>query len=390
MKKTKLTMMGLSVAVILSLGACANEANNNEPADNQSDRPAGELVNSEKLNYHVDTLSNDLKNPWGIAFLPDNKILVTERAGEIRIFENGELSDEKVGGVPEVYANGQGGLLDIIVHPDYDNNGWIYLTYAKPGDNGGGTTLARTKLDGNSFSEFEELFSVDPFIDSRVHFGSRIAFDGKGHVFVSTGERGTKDNAQTLENHHGKVLRLNEDGSVPDDNPFVDEANAKPEIWTYGHRNVQGMVYDADSDILWAHEHGPQGGDEINIVEKGNNYGWPKVTHGIDYDGSIISEESEMEGITPAIHFWDPSIAPCGMALVTSDKFPEWKGNLLVGALSFQHVARVSLSGKEYEGEEKLLDGVGRVRAVAESPDGYIYVATEEPGMLLKLSPENN
>jgi aldose sugar dehydrogenase len=231
----------------------------------------------------------------------------------------------------------------------------------------------------------QELFVVSPFISSGMHFGSRIAFDGKGYVFLSTGERGNKSNAQNLGTHNGKIMRLHDDGRVPSDNPFVNTPNAKPEIWTYGHRNVQGMVYDKATGTLWAHEHGPRGGDEINIIEKGKNYGWPITTYGIDYDGSIISDIKEKEGIQSPVYTWTPSIAPCGMTIVSTDKYKGWKGNLLVGALAGQHVARVELSGNKVVKEEKLLNGMARVRQVAEGPDGFIYVLTESPGMLLKL-----
>jgi glucose/arabinose dehydrogenase len=324
-----------------------------------------------------------------MVFLPDNRILITERAGSIRIVQDGKLLDEKVQGVPAVHSQGQGGLMDIKLHPDYDENGWIYFTYSKPGQGGAATAFARAKLQGNSFTDLVDLFVAEPYVDSNVHFGSRIAFDGNGHVFVSTGERGTKPNAQDLSNHYGKILRFNEDGSVPNDNPFVNDSNAKPEIWTYGHRNVQGMVYDLQNNLLWAHEHGPKGGDEINLIKKGNNHGWPLVTFGVDYDGTVISDKREMEGVEKPVHYWDPSIAPCGMAIVTSDRFPNWKGNLLVGALAHQHVARVEINNRKYVAEEKLLDQVGRVRAVSESPDGYIYVATEGTGLFLKLIPAN-
>ncbi len=378
------------LAASLLLSCNESDLNQNVSETPEQNAPAtGEVTKSEQENFVVDTLSNELSNPWGIAFLPDGKILVTEKAGEIRIFKDGALLPEKMTGVPEVFASGQGGLLDIKTHPDYADNGWIYITYSKPGEGGAATAMIRGKIDGNALVQTEELFRAQPYIKSGHHFGSRIAFDGKGHVFVSTGERGTKPNAQNLENHYGKVIRLNEDGSVPNDNPFVNTPKAKPEIWSYGHRNVQGMVYDDASNTLFAHEHGPKGGDEINIVLPGKNYGWPVITYGIDYDGSTISEISEKEGLEQPIHYWDPSIAPCGMAIVTSNKFPNWKGDLLIGALSHTHVVRVELDNKTFAGEEKLLEGVGRVRAVAESPDGFIYVATESPGMLLKLSPTN-
>jgi aldose sugar dehydrogenase len=339
--------------------------------------------------FVVDTITKDLSNPWGIAFLPDGRILVTERSGEIRIIENGTLSATKIENVPAVYANGQGGLLDIKLHPDFANNGWIYLTYAKPmGNDAGATTLARTKLDGNKFVDFQELFTAQPAVNSGAHFGSRIAFDGKGYIFFSSGERGTKENAQNLGNHLGKVLRLHEDGKVPADNPFVNQSGAKAEIWSYGHRNPQGLVYDLETGTLWEHEHGPKGGDELNIVVKGKNYGWPVITYGIDYDDTPITDKTQMEGMEQPITYWVPSIAPCGMTMVKGDKFKQWKNNLLVGALSHQLIARVVIEDGKYKSQEKLLEKVARVRAVAESPDGDIYVATEGPGMLLKLTKE--
>jgi aldose sugar dehydrogenase len=364
--------------------ACAEKDN-----DAQSQTPAVDqqkVVSSAKHKFVLDTLTSDLNNPWGIAFLPDGRILVTEREGEIVVLKDGK-TEGKLENVPAVYAQGQGGLLDIQLHPEYASNGWIYLTYAKPGAGGGGTTLSRAKLDGNKLVDLQELFTAQPFSSSGAHFGSRIVFDGNGYVFISSGERGTMENAQNLGNHLGKIIRLHDDGKVPTDNPFVKTTGAKPEIWSYGHRNPQGMVYDKATGTLWAHEHGPKGGDELNVVVKGKNYGWPKITYGINYDGNIISDKNTMEGMEQPVTYWVPSIAPCGMAMVTSDKFPQWKNNLLVGALAFQHVARVELEGTKYVSQEKLLDKIARVRAIAEHADGSIYVATESPGMLLKISP---
>ncbi len=335
----------------------------------------------------VDTILKGLQNPWGMAFLPDGRILITEREGEILIVKNGVLQRERVHGVPQVFSRGQGGLLDIVLHSNYKQNGFIYISYSKPGNGGATTTVSRAKLNGNNFTQLQEIFSVSPYISSNVHFGSRIVFDGKGYMFISTGERGTKQNAQDLRTHNGKVIRLHDDGRVPADNPFVKTAGAKPEIWTYGHRNIQGMVYDAATNTLWTHEHGPRVGDEVNIEEKGKNYGWPVVTHGIDYNGSVISNLKEKAGIQPPVHVWTPSIAPCGMTLVTSNRYPNWKGNLLVGALAYKHVARLEVRNKKVVREEKLLDRIGRVRAVSQAPDGYIYVLTEGPGMFLRLTP---
>ncbi len=348
----------------------------------------GKVTESEKQKFGVDTIATELTNPWGIAFLPDGRILITERAGEIRIVKDGKLLAEKIGNVPAVFANGQGGLLDIKLHPDYASNGWIYLTYAKPGEGGGGTVVARAKLEGNNLANLEELFTALPLLGSGAHFGSRIVFDGKGYIFFSSGERGTKENAQDLTNHLGKILRLHEDGKVPTDNPFVNTPGAKPEIWSYGHRNPQGLVYANATETLWDVEHGPMGGDELNRVEKGKNYGWPIITYGMNYDSTAITDITQKEGMEQPVFFWKPSIATCGLVLVTSEKYPEWKGNLLVGALAKQHVARVELDAQgKFVKQEKLLENIGRVRAVEQSPDGYLYVATETPGMLLKLIP---
>ncbi len=372
------------VAAAITVSACSQQENTKE-ATTIAD--PSRIVKSVKQDFVIDTITNELKNPWGITFLSDGRILVTERAGEIRIIQDGKLLDEKIEGVPAVFAHGQGGLMDIVRHPDYDNNGWIYFSFAKPGDNGGGTTIARAKVEGNKLTDLQELFSAQPFTDAGVHFGCRIAFDKDGYMFFSSGERGTKENSQNLGNHLGKVLRLHDDGRVPSDNPFVNQKGAKPEIWSYGHRNPQGLVYDQTTNTLYDVEHGPKGGDELNKVEKGKNYGWPVITWGIDYDGKPISDIQEKDGLEQPLRYWVPSIAPCGAAIVTSDKYPNWKNNILVGALAHTHVARVEMESEKYVAEEKLLDKLGRVRAVAQSPDGFIYVATENPGLLVKITP---
>ncbi len=384
MKKMKLLSLGIVCLLIIS---CADK--NAETNMNSRDSNNANQANRVAVKVSADTIVTGLQNPWGMAFLPDGRVLITERAGTIRIVKDGKLQPENVQNVPAVYANGQGGLLDITLHPDYNQNGWIYFSYSKPGSGGSSTTLTRAKLNGNAFTDLQELFVVKPFVGSGVHFGSRIVFDGNGYVYVSTGERGTKTNAQDLSNHNGKVMRLHDDGRVPSDNPFVNTPNTQPEIWCYGNRNIQGMVYDKANNILWAHEHGPRGGDEINIIQKGKNYGWPVTTHGIDYSGSIISNDKEKEGIEPPVHVWTPSIAPCGMTLVTSDRYRGWKGNLLVGALAGQHIARVEVDGNKTKGEEKLLNGMARFRAVTEAPDGYIYAVTESPGMFIRLTPQD-
>lgn len=381
MKKIPLLFTMLLASMLI---ACSN--NEKEAVQNQSETAQEDSAQA-KVNFVVDTITNELSVPWGMAFLPDGRILVTEKSGEIRIVDNGELLDEKIQGVPEVRNQGQGGLLDIHLHPDFATNGWLYLTYAKAVKGGAVTALARAKLDDTKLVDLEEIFITNPVVNSSHHFGSRIAFDNDGYLFVTVGDRGTKENSQSLSNDHGKVHRLMDDGSIPEDNPFVDSADAEPSIWSYGHRNEQGLYYDKDSGILWEHEHGPKGGDELNIVVKAKNYGWPIITYGIDYDGSTISEISEKEGMEQPVHYWDPSIAPSGLTMVKGDLFPEWKDNLLIGALAHRHVTRVVLDGEEFKEKEILLKDVGRVRAVSQSPEGYIYVAVEGPGMLLRLSP---
>lgn len=341
--------------------------------------------------FVVDTLTAELRNPWGMAWLPDGRMLITERGGEIRIIENDRLLEEKISGVPEVYARGQGGLLDIKLHPDYANNGWIYLSYSSPNPDGNGahTAVLRARLEGTSLVDQEKLFQAGPYSTSGVHYGSRIVFDDQGYMFVSVGERGAMENAQNLGNHSGKIHRLHDDGRIPEDNPFGNESGAVASIWSYGHRNPQGMIRDAATGSIWAHEHGPRGGDELNLVERGKNYGWPVISYGINYNGTVLTELTEKEGMEQPIHQWTPSIAPCGMALYTGDQFPEWKGNLFVGALAFRYVARVVLDGDRFVEEEKLLDKVGRVRAIEQGPDGNLYIATEGPGMMLRLRPAN-
>jgi len=370
----------LSIAVLAALFSC-------NPPNKYSEMP---ITHSEKLDFYVDTLTSQLKNPWGMVFLPDGRMLITERGGEIRIMKDGKLLEEKIQGVPQVVARGQGGLLDIQLHPDYTNNGWIYLSYSKPveGDTTAGTAIARAKLEGNNLVQLEVLFQALPIARTYHHYGSRIVFDGNGFMYFSSGERGTKENSQNLANHMGKIIRLHDDGKVPTDNPFVGNAEAKPEIWSYGHRNPQGLYYDKPTGILWANEHGPKGGDELNIVEKGKNYGWPVITYGINYNGTIITEDKEKKGMEQPVHYWVPSIGPCGMEMVTSDKYPNWKGNFLIGSMSFQFLSRVEMDGKKFVKEEKLMEKVGRVRAIRQGPDGYLYVATELPGKILKLVPK--
>ena len=344
---------------------------------------------TEKLLIKVDTVHSGLENPWGMTWLADGRMLVTERKGEILIFKDDKFTGEKIQGLPPVHNVNQAGLLDIAVHPKHAENGWIYIAYAKHfEDSTGATTIMRFKLDGNTAVNQEELIVAGPSWKGGRHFGSRIVFDSEGYLYFSNGDKGNIPmNAQNLNNAHGKVHRIMDDGTIPSDNPFTDSLGNVSSIWSYGNRNPQGLYFDKANNRLWEVEHGPMGGDELNIIEKGKNYGWPVITYGINYDGTPITEITEKEGMEQPVHYWVPSIATCGLTVVTSDRYPTWKGNVLVAALAKQHIARVELDGTTYVGEEKLLQDIGRVRQVAESPDGYIYAITELTGLVIKLLP---
>ncbi len=342
---------------------------------------------SEQLEFYVDTLATGLQNPWGLAFLPDGRILIAERPGTLRVWQNGQLNQEGISGLPPVWAHGQGGLLDVVLHPDFENNQLIYLVHAMRGENGGSTAISRGRLEGNQLTGTETIFHARPHTEAGHHFGSRLVFDGNGYMFSTIGDRGRMHTAQDLGSHNGTVIRLYEDGSVPADNPFVGQEGALPEIWSYGHRNIQGMQLHPETGQLWTHEHGPQGGDEINLIHPGLNYGWPEVTHGINYDGSIITTDTTRAGMEDPILHWTPSIAPCGLSFVSSDKYPGWQGDMLVGALVAQHIHRVTFSGTQVLSTEKLLEGFARFRDIRQGPDGYIYVLTEQPGLFIRITP---
>jgi aldose sugar dehydrogenase len=342
---------------------------------------------TDKMTFKVDTLYTSFQNPWGMAWISEGRMLVTERKGEILIFKDDKYTGQKIQGLPAVYANGQAGLLDITVHPNYGQNGWIYIAYAKPVTGGGATTVARFKLNGNTVAEFEDLIITTPAWNGGTHYGSRIVFDNQIFLYFTNGERGSQNNAQNLSNSHGKIHRIHDDGRIPNDNPFINTPNAVKSIWTYGNRNPQGMIYDKANNRIWSVEHGPMGGDELNLIEKGKNYGWPEITYGKNYNGTPVSNSTEKEGMEQPVKYWTPSIATCGMTLVTSDLYPAWKGNFLVAALAGTHISRVEMNGVRATGEEKLLPGIGRVRQVSQSPEGYIYAVTEGTGLLIKLKP---
>lgn len=331
---------------------------------------------------------DDLQIPWGFTFLSDGSMLITEKNGDLIRFINGKKT--KIDNAPKIYQRGQGGLLDIELHPDYEKNGWIYLSYASPeGDNkGGNTAIMRAKLEGNKLVQNEVLYKAVPNTTKGQHFGSRIVFDDNGYLFFSIGERGDRDiNPQDITRDGGKIYRLHDDGRVPRDNPFVGKSGAKTAIFSYGHRNPQGLSKHPTTGKIWDNEHGPRGGDEINIIEKGANYGWPVITYGINYSGTPITDKTATDGMEQPIHYWVPSIAPSGMVFITSDNYKGWKGSLLVGSLAFQYLERLELNGTKVTRREKLLDGEGRVRSIEEGPDGLIYVGVEGKG-IYKLVPK--
>ena len=384
MKTLKNLSFVLGGSLILGFSSCSNNTQLEEKVE-----PSTYAVVSDKLTFPVHTLFTEFENPWGMTWLPDGRMLVTEKKGEILVFKDDKFTGEKLTGVPAISDVNQAGLLDIAVHPKYAENGWIYMSYAKKQDKGEVLVIARAKLNGNALEGLEEVFVCGPEWEGGRHFGSRIIFDNDGYLFFSNGDKGSRPaNAQELDNDHGKIHRIYDDGRIPEDNPFVGTAGASPSIWTYGNRNPQGMIYDKANNRIWAVEHGPKGGDELNLIEKGKNYGWPVITYGIDYDGTILTELTEKEGMEQPVTYWVPSIATCGIAIVTSDRYPEWKGNILVGGLAGMQIARVELDGTKYVGQETLLKDIGRVRQVSESPNGYIYAVTEATGLLVKLIPQ--
>lgn len=354
---------------------------------------AQETVTSDQEKFVLETVAEGLSHPWGLAFLPDGAMLVTERRGQLRLVSPEGQIGEPITGLPQIEAGKQGGLLDVTLHPQFAENRLVYVSFTEPGEGGNSTAVARGQLsgDGRALTQVETIFSQKPKIGNMMHFGSRIVFDGKGHIFITTGERfgeRYRTQAQKLNSHLGKIVRLNEDGSVPRDNPFVDTPGALPEIWSYGHRNVQAAAMNPEHSTLWEIEHGPRGGDEINIVEAGKNYGWPVISFGVNYDGTPVgSGKSKAPGMEQPIHQWTPVIAPSGMMFYSGAAFPEWKGDLFVGGLSATSLVRVELDGNQVAGEERLLTDLGfRIRDVAEGPDGSIYVITDESdGHILRL-----
>ncbi|MFK8105480.1 MAG: PQQ-dependent sugar dehydrogenase [Saprospiraceae bacterium] len=341
--------------------------------------------------YHrlrVEEVITDLEVPWGIKVTKNGTIFFTERQGTLKCRQpDGTLFT--IEGTPKVNAANQGGMLDVALHPDFEKNQLLYLSYSKiNSDDSDLTTTAvlRAKLVGKELTEQQDIFEALPYTTKRHHYGSRLVFDAEGLLYISVGDRGNRDrNPQYLDNGCGKIHRVHDDGRIPMDNPFYGKEGIVASIWTYGNRNPQGLVYDVLTQKIWAHEHGPKGGDELNLVKKGKNYGWPEVSYGINYNGTRFTDITEKEGIEPPLTFWTPSIAPSGMALVLGTNYPAWQGNILTGSLRFDYVSRIKMEGNKVLEEEKILEDIGRVRAIEMGADGFLYLGVEDPGRILKI-----
>ncbi|MEX2177710.1 MAG: PQQ-dependent sugar dehydrogenase [Gemmatimonadaceae bacterium] len=388
MTRTLLTMRSVLVFSTLATAASAAAA---QPA----------VHPSTFHDYRIVTVAEGLRNPWSIAFLPGGDMLVTERAGRLRIVRNGRLLADSVPGLPVIRTGGQGGLLDVVPHPGFATNRLLYISYSKPNaDSSEGTTaVVRARFENDRLTNVQEIFEAKVWSRGRGHHGSRLAFDANGFLFISLGDRQVAPAgnleahpSQDLSNHFGAIVRLHEDGRVPADNPFVGQAGALPEIWSYGHRNVQGMVIHPGTGDVWATEHGPQGGDELNLIQRGKNYGWPVVGFGVNYrSGAAIHSGTHRDGMEPPVKVWVPSIATSGLLLYTGDAFPRWKGNLFSGGMAGEQLARLTLDGRRVMSEETLVHRLGRIRDVRQGPDGFIYLAIDhrqgEPTAVVRLEP---
>jgi glucose/arabinose dehydrogenase len=352
---------------------------------------AAQVVRTDEESFRVVTVTERLEHPWALAFLPDGRMLVTERAGRLRVVDrDGKLVAQPVAGLPRIEEYGQGGLLDVALHPRFAENGLVYLSFAERGDGGYGTAVLRGRLAGGSLEGVEVIYRQQPKSRGGRHFGSRLVFDRAGFLYVTQGDRGEQDRAQKPDDLAGKVVRLHDDGRVPKDNPFVGRAGTRPEIFTLGNRNVQGAALHPATGELWTHEHGPQGGDEVNVLRAGVNYGWPVITYGANYGtGTRIGEGTAKPGMAQPLHYWVPSIAPSGMAFYTGDRFTRWKGDLFVGALRDQLLVRLRLDGEKVAKEERMLQGaVGRIRDVRQGPEGFLYLLVDSSnGAIVRLEP---
>ena len=351
-----------------------------------------ELTQSADQPFDLEKVVDGLDIPWGIEFLSNDELLIAEKSGELIHVKNGEKI--KVNGVPEVKKRGQGGLMDLELHPDYENNGWIYYSFSKinpEDDNEATTAIYRAKLVNNTLTAQEEIFVALPYSSRAYHYGSRMEFDPDGYLYISVGDRGNRDqNPQNLDNHCGKIHRIHDDGTIPADNPFVDQFPKFSSTYSYGHRNPQGLSMHPETGEIWDNEHGPRGGDEINRIIKGKNYGWPVISYGINYDGSTFTTKTHETGMLQPDYYWVPSIGVCGMAFVSGNKYPGWTGDILSGSLKYKYLHRTKMNGNQVVGQELLLKNIGRLRTVEISPDGYIYVGVEAPtGAIFKLIPRS-
>lgn len=350
---------------------------------------AATTLTSEKATISIEKVADGLSHPWGMSVMPDGNLLVTERSGNLRIISPAGQVSEPIKGLPDIRVYGQGGLLDVQLDPDFASNQWIYFSFSEPLNDSkeSSTAVARAKLNGDSLSDLEVIFRANPKIESPYHFGSRLVFDRQGNLFITLGDRGSRrQDAQNLDTHHGKVVRIRKDGDIPKDNPYLNQEDALNEIWSLGHRNMQGAALNPQTGELWTHEHGPQGGDEINIARATKNYGWPLITYGEEYGGGKIGTTSQ-DGLEQPLYHWVPSIAPSGMLFYTGKQFDAWQGDLFVGSLKFSQLVRLELDGDKVTHEERMDIGQ-RVRDVEQGQDGVLYLLTDQPnGELLKLTP---
>jgi aldose sugar dehydrogenase len=384
--------VSLLIAVVAA-AVCARTMADVTPEPPRGVPPPPQTAKVIKTGYKVAEIAKGLDHPWSMAFLPDGSILVTERVGRLRVIKGGSLMPEPIGGVPAVHTGSQAGLFDVVLHPSFAQNQIVYLTYAAGTKSANGTQVARARFDGSTLQDLHVIFAAVPLKDTDNHFGGRMAFLPDGTFALTIGEGFEyREKAQDLSSDLGKIVRLNEDGSVPQDNPFIGQANVRPEIYTWGHRNEQGLTFDPQSGRLYETEHGPRGGDELNIILAHKNYGWPVITYGMDYSGAYVSPYTQRAGLEQPVIYWTPSIAPSGLAIYHGDKFPAWRGDLFVGALAFKHLRRVHLDerGNVADQEQLLNDLNWRIRDVRAPADGYIYVCTDEAdGRVLRLEPAN-
>jgi glucose/arabinose dehydrogenase len=355
------------------------------------------LMQTNGLDKNISTslLAEGISIPWAMVQLPSKEILISERQGELRVIKNGSLLSKRITGLPRIHHNGQGGLLDLALHPDFSKNKWIYFTYASEegnksdGNSGSNTALMRATLNMSNFSLTDQklLYKAQPNSKKGQHYGSRIVFDDKGFVFFSIGDRGQRDvNPQDISKDGGKIYRLHDDGKIPSDNPFLAKDGLKSAIFSYGHRNPQGLSIDPRTNNIWSHEHGPRGGDEVNVIKKGVNYGWPEISYGINYIGTTFTDKTEQSGMAQPALYWTPSIAPSGMIYISSDKYPLLKGKFLVGSMKFNHLVLLTIEGEQVVSQEKVFEDIGRARSLLQGKDGYIYVGIDGEG-IKKLTP---